>query len=274
METTTQPIKQGHMGPPLILLACIHAGLFVGGLIACFLLTGKAFILPFSPAETTVDFYRLNGDAVRIQSFFLFGSSIPLGLYTATVVSRLNYLGVRAAGVTIALYGGFGTSFFLALAGLLQWVLSHPELATSTEVIRALQDVVSITGGPAHTTLLGLLLAGVAVPSLFMGLLPRWLSIFGLVLAAFGEMSSLSLILPQAMIFIPLARFPGFGWLVLCGAYLPKYLPKYRRGTSRTRDEASGFVEIQQLGKMADGKGFEPLPRMSAGFLSGRSSPG
>jgi len=44
----------------------------------------------------------------------------------------------------------------------------------------------------------------------------------------FGELSSLSLILPQAMIFIPLARFPGFGWLILCGAYLPKY----RQGTS------------------------------------------
>jgi hypothetical protein len=228
METTTQPIKQGHLGPPLILLACIHAGLFAGGLLTCFLLTGKAFISPFSPAETIAGFYRLNGDAVRIQSFFLFGSSIPLGLYTATVASRLNYLGVRAADLTIALYGGFGASFFLALAGLLQWVLSHPELATSTEVIRALQDVVFIKGGPAHTTLLGLLLAGIAVPSLFIGLLPRWLSIFGLVLAAFGELSSLSLILPQAMIFIPLARFPGFGWLVLCGAYLPKS----RQGTS------------------------------------------
>jgi hypothetical protein len=139
------------------------------------------------------------------KSFFLFGSSIPLGLYTATVVSRLNYLEIRAAGVTIALYGGLGASYFLAFAGLMQWVLSHPELATSTEVIRALQDVAFITGGPAHTTLLGLLLAGVAIPSLFMGLLPRWLSIFGLVLAVFGELSSLSLKLPQAMIFIPLA---------------------------------------------------------------------
>ena len=117
METTTQPIKQGHLGPPLILLACIHAGLFVGGLLTCFLLTGKAFISPFSPAETITDFYRLNGDAVRIQSFFLFGSSIPLGLYTATVVSRLNYLGVRAAGVTIALYGGLGHRILWPLRG-------------------------------------------------------------------------------------------------------------------------------------------------------------
>jgi hypothetical protein len=228
METTTQPIKQGHVGPPLFLLACIHAVLFVGGLILCVLLAGKAFVSPFAPAEAIVDYYRFNGDAVRVQSFFLFGSSIPLGLYTATVVSRLNYLRIRVAGVTIALYGGLGASYFLAFAGLMQWVLSHPELATSTEVIRALQDVAFITGGPAQTTLLGLLLAGVAIPSLFMGLLPRWLSIFGLVLAVFGELSSLSLILPQAMIFIPLARFPGFGWLILCGAYLPKY----RQGTS------------------------------------------
>ena len=183
---------------------------------------------PFAPAEAIVDYYRLNGDAVRVQSFFLFGSSIPLGLYTATVVSRLNYLGIRAAGVTIGLYGGLGASYFLAYAGPMQWVLSRLELATSTEVIRALQDVAFITGGPAQTTLLGLLLAGVAIPSLFMGLLPRWISIFGLVLAVFGELSSLSLILPQATIFIPLARFLDFGWLILCGAYFPKY----RQGTS------------------------------------------
>ena len=83
METTTQPIKQGHVGP-LILLACIHAGLFVGGLIACFLLTGKAFISPFSPAETIVDFYRLNGDAVRIQSFFLLSSWPMRVIYNRT----------------------------------------------------------------------------------------------------------------------------------------------------------------------------------------------
>src|SRR5258708_36491996 len=107
METTTQPIKQGHLGPPLILLACIHAGLFVGGLLTCFLLTGKAFISPFSPAETIAGFYRFNGDAVRIQSFFLFGFSFPLGFYRPPVASRLNYFGLGRAGVKTALFGGF-----------------------------------------------------------------------------------------------------------------------------------------------------------------------
>jgi hypothetical protein len=117
METTTQPIKQGHVGPSLILLACIHAVLFVGGLILCVLLAGKAFVSPFAPAEAIVNYYRFNGDAVRVKSFFLFGSSIPLGLYTATVVSRLNYLEIRAAGVTIALYGGLGHRIFWPLRG-------------------------------------------------------------------------------------------------------------------------------------------------------------
>ncbi|MGD0941721.1 MAG: hypothetical protein ABR905_18650 [Terracidiphilus sp.] len=36
-----------------------------------------------------------------------FGAMISLGLFTAAVVSQLQLLGVRAAGVYIALLGGF-----------------------------------------------------------------------------------------------------------------------------------------------------------------------
>jgi hypothetical protein len=39
-----------------------------------------------------------------------FGSAIPLGLFTATAVSQLQFLGVRAAGTSIALFGGFATA--------------------------------------------------------------------------------------------------------------------------------------------------------------------
>src|SRR6516162_4946408 len=48
--------------------------------------------------------------------------------------SRLNYLGIRAAGAAIALFGGLGASFILALSGMAQWVLSV--MQTTKETVR------------------------------------------------------------------------------------------------------------------------------------------
>jgi len=55
-----------------------------------------------------------------------------------------------------------------------------------------------------------------------MRLLPRWLVGGGLLLAAFGELSWLSMVFPKLLFFIPLTRFPGFLWLIAAGFLLPR----------------------------------------------------
>jgi len=55
-------------------------------------------------------------------------------------------------------------------------------------------------------------------------LLPRWLCLCGVALGLFGQLSVLSLILPSAVYFVPLTRFPGFVWLIVCGLKLPRSL--------------------------------------------------
>ncbi|HEU4384732.1 MAG TPA: hypothetical protein VFR85_14690 [Anaeromyxobacteraceae bacterium] len=40
-------------------------------------------------------------------------------------------------------------------------------------------------------------------------------------LAAMAELSWLSLVLPQASVLLPLARFPALAWLIAAGALLP-----------------------------------------------------
>jgi hypothetical protein len=69
---------------------------------------------------------------------------------------------------------------------------------------------------------LGLLLAGIAVPALLLGLLPRALAIAGLVIAAVAELSFLSLVVPALAVLLPLARIPGLIWLVAAGFLLPR----------------------------------------------------
>jgi hypothetical protein len=68
---------------------------------------------------------------------------------------------------------------------------------------------------------LGLLLAGVSVPSAFAKLLPRWLVWLGLIVAGVAELSSLSLVVPALGILLPLARFPAFVWLIGTGFAMP-----------------------------------------------------
>jgi hypothetical protein len=60
----------------------------------------------------------------------------------------------------------------------------HISTATEPAVVRALQDLTFATGGTGHVVFLGRLVAGVAVPGMLAGLLPRLLALVGLVIAA------------------------------------------------------------------------------------------
>ncbi|HEY2495710.1 MAG TPA: hypothetical protein VGK24_01465 [Candidatus Angelobacter sp.] len=211
-----------HAGPSLLALAIVHTLLFAANIIAGALLRhGAIFVNPYGPAESARQFFAANPEALRVAAFFFFSSSIPLGIYTATVVSRLRFLGVRAAGSDIATYGGYAASAAIALSGLSTWILSVPEVAASLPVTRMLHFFSFLSGGTAFAVGFGLLAAGVSVTSLFLRLLPRWLVWFGLFIALAGELSTLSLMLHQTAITIPIVRFGGFIWLIAVGAVLP-----------------------------------------------------
>ena len=77
------------------------------------------------------------------------------------------------------------------------------------------------TGSTAHVVLLGLLIAGIAIPGLLLRLLPSWLAWTGLVIAAAAELCTLSLVWSPLAVMLPVARFPGLIWLITAGALLP-----------------------------------------------------
>jgi hypothetical protein len=88
--------------------------------------------------------------------------------------------------------------------------------------LHAFHYLVVAFGGPGFTMPFGLLMAGVSVTAAFMKLMPKWIIALGLVLAVIGELSWLSILFPQADFLIPLARWPGFVWLIAAGFALPK----------------------------------------------------
>jgi hypothetical protein len=148
--------------------------------------------------------------------------SFSLGLFTAVVVSRLRFLGVRAAGAHIALFGGLAAASALMLSALSSWVLSVAEVSTSLIAVRVLHFLTFLFGGVGFASGFGILAAGVSVTSYFSRLLPRWVVWLGMLIAVAGELSTLSLIFLPATFAIPITRFGGFIWLIAVGAAMPK----------------------------------------------------
>jgi len=210
-------------GPSLALLATVHILIFAAGLAAVAALRhGAPYINPFAAGDVVRVFFAQNPAAVRIGSFFLFGSAVPFGLFAVTAVSRMRFLGVRAAGTNIALFGGLTAAGALILSGLLGWVLSSPDVVASASAVKAIYFLSFLTGGAAYAVGFGLLAAGISVTSYFSRHLPRWLVALGMVVAVAGEFSSLSLVTYPANFLIPITRYLGYVWMLLAAVKLPK----------------------------------------------------
>jgi hypothetical protein len=179
-------------GPSIILLTSVHIILFVAGLVAGSALRhGAPFVTPFAPAEQLRLFFTQSPMAVRVSNFFLLGSAAPFGILAVTTVSRLRFMGVRAAGTNITLLGGLAATIALFFSGIVSWILSVPDVSDSLAVVKALDFLSFLCGGVLYSIGFGLFAAGISisVTSHFMRLLPRWLTFLGIVLAITGELS-------------------------------------------------------------------------------------
>jgi len=215
-----EPGRPRQGGPPLPVLAAISLGLLLVGLAVAAAM-GGIMPLPYGSDATILAYFQGHPAAVQAGAVGVFASSVPLAIYAATVSARLRQLGVIAPGATIALVGGILAAGGLGFSGLVVWTLSRPEVSADPALVRALYYLVFLTGGTGHIVALGLLIAGVAVPGLIVGLLPRPVAWTGLVIAAIAELTTLVLIWPALAVLLPVARFTGFIWLIVAGALLP-----------------------------------------------------
>lgn len=219
---STSPPLVRHQGPPLAAVATAYTLLFLAGLYPVTIFGGQPhFPGPWESVDTVAAFFQSRPTAVRICAFLQFGAAIPLGIFTATVVSRLQFLGVRAAGTYIALFGGFATAMTLMAASAALWTMAQPGIADDRGVLHALYWLVKGLGGSGFSVPFGLLIAGVAIPAGFLRLLPKWLVVLGLALAICGELSWANLMWPAALPLVPLTRFPGFVWMIAVGFAMP-----------------------------------------------------
>jgi hypothetical protein len=210
-----------HAGPNLLLLTVIYVGLMIAGgskLVA-------AFHFPHDSPQKAVAYLAQNGWAIQWGSFCELASAIPLGIFMATTVSRLRFLGVRAAGESIAFLGGIGVTTMLILSALASWSLTRPGVAEAAGAVSALQAISFAGAGPGFAVLLGLFIAGVSIPAGLHKLIPRWLMGLGIAVALACELSSLTLLNFTAGYLIPVGRFVSIVWMVGVSLTLPASRP-------------------------------------------------
>jgi hypothetical protein len=216
LNSANNSVKR-HAGPNLLLLTLIYTGFMLAGgskLIA-------AFRFPHGSPENAVTYLAQNGWSIQWGSFCELASAIPLGIFAVTSVSRLRFLGVRAAGESIALLGGIGVTVMLILSALSSWSLTRPGVADTNGAVPALQAISFAGGGPGFAVLLGLFLAGVSVTAGLHKLIPRWLMGLGIAVAVACELASLSLLNFKAAYFIPVGRFVSIVWMIGVSLTLP-----------------------------------------------------
>jgi hypothetical protein len=212
--TARQRRPQG--GPPLLAPALAYGALMIAS-VALSARTPQ----PAASAATLLGYVRSHHTFMQVAGFLEFAAAAPLAIWTATGYRRLRTLGVYAPGAVIGLAGGLLAAASLALSGLVSWTVSQVSGSVEAGLARALADLGFAAGAAGFVVPFGLLLAGMAVPALILGLLPRWLAWAGLVIAAIAELSALSLLTTALDATLPIGRFGGLLWIAAASVLLP-----------------------------------------------------
>jgi len=222
------PASRRYAGPNLGAVAIAYVLLKVASVVPV-----SAIGMPFgvrppffpglqAPIDEVADYFAAHAGQVLLCAFLQFGSAIPFAIFTAAVVTRMRTFGSDVAGIRIALVGGIMAAVDEAASGAIIWVMGHPVIAQVPVLTQAFHYLAVVFGGPGFTMPQGILMAGISIPAGLMKRLSKSMVVFGLVLAVIGELSWFSMITPRAGILVPLARWPGFIWLIIAGFRLAK----------------------------------------------------
>jgi hypothetical protein len=206
------PRRDAYVGPPPAVPAIALTVTFLAGVVLG--ASNGGFATPDTPAAEMAADVSAQPAVLRWVAVLQVGSALALGVFTAAITGVLESRGVRVAGVAVARFGGTAAAVLLALSALCSWCVAQLAGSADPGTVKALALLGFATGGPGQVAVLGLLMAGVSIPTMLGRLVPTWVSVSGLVLAGVALVAVLSLAVDQLQALLPLARFPGFLWAI------------------------------------------------------------
>lgn len=216
--------RRQQAGPRLVIPVLAFTALTVA-----YVIVNSSTPRPDASGAEVIRYAATHATTVKVGSWLLFGSAAPLAVLAGIFYRRLRALGIAAPGSAITLVGGVLASSALALSGMLAWTGGRLPSDASPALARALADLAFLSGGVLYAVTFGLLIAGISVTGLLAGLLPRPLTWTGLVLAAAGMVSSLSLLADPFAYLLPVVRFGGLIWLIFVAVLLPRTRPRKKQ---------------------------------------------
>ncbi|BAU84981.1 hypothetical protein SLA_4093 [Streptomyces laurentii] len=209
--------RRPQSGPPLLAPVLAFVALTVA-----YVVVNRSTPHPDASGLDVLRYADGHGTAIRLGAFLLLASAVPLVLCAAVLYRRLRALGITAPGSAITLAGGVLAGGALVTSALFTWSGGRLPADAPVSLARALADLSFLSGGPGYAVMYALLAAGVSVTGLLAGLLPKALSWGGLLIAAAGMLSSLTLLADGFAYLLPVVRFGGAVWLVCVAALLPR----------------------------------------------------
>lgn len=209
-KTKREILGGRYSGPNLLLLTVIYLALLIAGGSRL----SAAMAIPHDSAEKALAYMTKYGWRIQLGSFFELLSAIPLGIFIATTIGRLRFLGVRNAGESIAFLGGVGATAMLALSALTNWSLTRPGIPEAVGAAVALRAISFAAAGPGFAVLLGFFVAGVSLAAGHHRSIPRWLMWLGIVVGLACELAVFTVLNFKAGYFIPAGRFGSIVWMI------------------------------------------------------------
>lgn len=210
------PRPRPQRGPPLLIPVLAYTALTIAAVIV-----NRSTPHPDATALAVLTYDHAHSTTIKLGSFLLFASAVPLTITAAVLYRRLRALGITAPGSAMTLAGGILASAALTMSAMFGWTGAHLPADATAPLARALADLSFLAGGPGFAVMLALLIAGISVPALLAGLLPRPLAWAGLALAVLGALSTLTLLNLVFGPALPIVRFGGIIWLIAAAALLP-----------------------------------------------------
>ena len=213
---TTPSSRRASGGPPPIVPAVAYGALMIASVIV-----SAGGPRTTTPAAEALRYARAHTGQLHAVAVLAFAAALPLAIWTAVAYRQLHALGVRAPGTAMALVGGTLAAGSMALSGLLSWVSAESASAADPGLARVLLDLTFVTGAAGFAVPFALLVAGIAVPSLLLGLTPRPVAVAGLIVAAAGMLATLTLTTSTLNPTLPIVRFGGLAWIIAASMLLP-----------------------------------------------------
>lgn len=173
--------------------------------------------LPGTDADHLLEYFIVNAGVLTSVGMLQLGAAVALAAFVATATHCLEDVTDRAP-VAVALVGGSVAAAMMALSGLITAAGGASALHLDRPTVALLHQLSFFVGGVGFIVFLGLLIAGTAVAAWVAGLVPRWLGMGSVAVAAVAETSILSLAIEPLTLTIPLARL--IGTLALLGLAL------------------------------------------------------